>query len=157
MLAALQECDACVMPEATRNKVDERHGALGGTKDWIRAAAMPFRRTGSCKAVDWKRLLQFGLDYCFADCIPQPCKRAFWTAVKVFQDLLGATCDVDGEGQPEERLRELQRECVLALSLLDRDLPETEKAIIIHAILHLPECVYRWNNVRNTWAFHCER
>ena len=66
-----------------------------GTSQWIRAAAMPFQRSGSCKASDWKKLLEVGLEYCFADVLLSQCSEAFWSLVKVLRKLLEATCDVD--------------------------------------------------------------
>ena len=150
---------ACIMTPEQRSLVDSRHASLTGTGKWIRAAAMPFQRTGSCKAVDWKNLLMHALDYCFADLVPELCKEAFWAMVSVLRELLVATCDVtdDNGAANRAKMRELRRKCVLALALMDRDVPESEGAIIIHIILHIPECIHRWNGVRNTWSFHPER
>jgi hypothetical protein len=103
--------------------------------------------------------LMYALDYCFADLVPELCKEAFWAMVSVLRELLVATCDViDDNGDANNvKMRELRRKCVLALALMDRDVPESEGAIIIHIILHIPECILRWNGVRNTWSFHPER
>ena len=89
------------MPEDARKLVDRRHGQLTGTSQWIRAAAMPFQRSGSCKASDWKKLLEVGLEYCFADALPSQCSEAFWSLVKVLRKLLEATCDVDHDLEGE--------------------------------------------------------
>jgi hypothetical protein len=158
----LQRAEACKMPEAARKLVDKRHGQLSGTSQWIRAAAMPFQRSGSCKAADWKKLLEVGIEYCFADVLPAQCSEAFLSLVKVLRKLLEATCDVDPDQESEvsdaeRQLRQLKRECVLALGKTERDVPHTECAISTHIIIHLPDCIKRWNAVRNFWAFHSER
>ena len=159
---SLQRAKACTMPEDARKLVDKRHCQLTGTSQWIRAAAMAFQRSGSCKASDWKKLLEVGLEYCFADVLPSQCSEAFWSLVKVLRKLLEATCDVDHdlEGETtcaERQLRQLKRECVLALGRTERDVPHTECAISTHIIIHLPDCIFRWNALRNFWAFHSER
>ena len=164
-----QKAKACTMTEKERDIVDNRHGALSGTSDWIRSAAMPFRRTGSCKMADWKKLLEVGLEYCFAEVVPAACSEAFWGIVHVLRKLLAATCDVASEDAydhipgaasitaAERELRQLKREIVLAVSRAEFDVPQTEAAISLHIILHVPDCIYRWNAVRNTWTFHSER
>ena len=71
-------------------------------------------------------------------------------------DIAYDVTDDDGTAN-RVKMRELRRRCVLALALMDRDVPETEAAIVLHIILHVPETIQRWNSVRNTWAFHPER
>ena len=162
----MQRSRASVMPPATRALIDDRVGQLNGTTDWIRAASMPFQRTGSSKAIDWKQLLQFGAEYCFADDVPEQCSEAFWAIIHVLREVLDATCDVAGEASgvtmAEEvenvaNLQRMKRRAVLALAKLEKDAPWTELPIILHIIIHLPATISRWNNVRNTWAFHSER
>jgi hypothetical protein len=154
------------MDRSKRELVDKRVGNLSGTSQWVRAAAMPFQRTGSCKAADWMKLLEVAVEYCFAEVIPEQCSDAFWGLIRVLRKLLHATCDISaGEGELDEAamaelqapLRILKRECVLALSRADEDSPLTEAAICIHIIMHVPEAIFRWNSVRNFWAFHGER
>ena len=157
----LQKARACTIPENDRELVDTRHNQLTGTPQWIRAAAMPFQRTGSCKAADWKKLLEVGVEYCFADVIPAQCSEAFWGLIAVLRAILTATCDMSEDGAAveaaEEQLRRLKRQCVLALSRAEEDVPQTECAISMHIIMHLPDSIFRWNAVRNFWAFHSER
>ena len=159
-----QRVAACVMPPATQARIDKRVGKLAGTPDWIRAATMPFQRSGSSKAIDWKQLLQFGAEYCFADDVPRQCSEAFWDMITVIRDILAATCDVDDDevgmaapSQQEMHLRQLKRRAVLALAKMEKETPSTEHAIIMHIIMHLPAAIHRWNNTRNTWTFHSER
>jgi hypothetical protein len=162
MPTCLQVSKRCVIPEGERDAADLRHQRLQPVPHWIRPAMEPFRRLGSCKADDWKKLLQYGAEYVFGDSIPAQMKEAFWALIGVLRDVLDATCDVEsgGEHDPDasrDWLRRLKRKAVRALCLMERDVPATEWAIIIHIIMHLPECIYRWNNVRNTWAFPNER
>jgi hypothetical protein len=42
----------------------------------------------------------------------------------------------------------VQCECVL---------PATELPVMFHILLHVPDCIYRWNSVRNYWSFFGER
>jgi hypothetical protein len=154
------------MPLKDRELVDKRHGSLVGTSNWVRAAAMPFQRTGSCKAADWMKLIEVGMEYCFAGVVPASCEDAFWGLAKLLREMLLTTCDVADPDElhdaahcrrKEDRLRQLKRQCALALSRAEEDTPLTESAICMHIIMHIPETIYRWNSVRNTWAFPSER
>lgn len=150
------------MPQTVQASVDKRVGKLSGTADWIRPATLPFQRSGGNKANDWKLLLQCGAEYCFGDDVPEQCREAFWDMLQVLRDLLDATCDVHdvnmaGPSPQELHLRQLRRRAVLALAKMERDVPATEHAIIMHIIIHVPAAIYRWNSVKNTWAFHSER
>ena len=44
-----------------------------------------------------------------------------------------------------------------ALCKCEAQLPKTELAVMFHVLLHVPDSIYRWNNVRNFWSFFGER
>jgi hypothetical protein len=46
---------------------------------------------------------------------------------------------------------------VHALCKCEAEFPVTELAVMFHALLHVPDCIYRWNSVRNFWSFFGER
>jgi hypothetical protein len=44
-----------------------------------------------------------------------------------------------------------------ALTNFENDWPPQSHCIVAHELMHVPDCIYRWNSVRNYWAFHLER
>ena len=84
-------------------------------------------------------------------------------AIFEFSDMLrvleAAKFDYDHEDQEPNRQRFMKLKCnvITALCNLERDFPESELSIFIHEVLHLPDCIYYWNSVRNFWCFVTER
>jgi hypothetical protein len=59
--------------------------------------------------------------------------------------------------EPEDILEALKHRVVVAMVLWERDVPNTEHAMIVHELVHVVDCIRRWNSVRNSWAFFGER
>ena len=51
----------------------------------------------------------------------------------------------------------MQVKVVEAIVLCESVLPKTELPVMLHVLLHVPDCMYRWNSVRNFWSFFGER
>ena len=79
----------------------------------------------------------------------------------VLREIHNTTCDVSKDPIEEaENLTGLQRlkmKVIKALCYFAKYMPKTEQARIIHVIIHFPDLIHRWNNVRNYWAYFNER
>jgi hypothetical protein len=69
----------------------------------------------------------------------------------------------DAKDTPEEeaKARSEMDACKLqvveALSDFERDVPVTEHASCVHALMHLPDMIWWWNSLRNFWCYAGER
>jgi hypothetical protein len=54
-------------------------------------------------------------------------------------------------------LREVKAQLIEAACLMESVLPKTELAPLFHILIHVPDMIYRWNNIRNFWCFFGER
>jgi hypothetical protein len=93
---------------------------------------------------------------------PERARPAYKAMTDVLNALLDATAEfVEGDAQDEvlklQESRALHLKTIEALCVLERDFPITELSIFVHEIVHVPEFIYRWNNVRNYWCFPTER
>jgi hypothetical protein len=151
---------AAKVPVFERNLADKRAKHLKGFPGWCRAAATPFQRAGSNKCHDWKMLLQWSAGYVLHDIVPVHMRRAFFGLLAVLTKILDATSDVDmdEEDSQDPVLEALKLEAVLALIDVEETFPLTDVGpITMHIIPHVVEAIFRWNSVRNFWAFFTER
>jgi hypothetical protein len=151
-----------IVPEQLRDVADERHRLLSGVPDWCNAAAVPFHRASSCKSFDWKQLMQWAAGYVFAGILPPHIEEAFFKLVGVLNEILEATADVKADDDfmtsRDYALEELKLKAVRALVAIEECVPKTDSGpIVLHIIPHVVESIYRWNSVRNFWAFFTER
>jgi hypothetical protein len=56
-----------------------------------------------------------------------------------------------------EQMKQLKTKVLLALILFEREFPKTLMVGCLHNLLHMPDAIFRWNNLRNFWAFFMER
>jgi hypothetical protein len=56
-----------------------------------------------------------------------------------------------------ETIDQFKLKVVETLCKCESAFPVTELAVVLHIILHVPDSIYRWNNIRNFWAFFGER
>lgn len=138
------------------SKIDARCGELGGlASDWIAPGLLPMQHTGSVKAADCRRLLWHAGDYIFYDLFgdKQP-------AVESWMDILRkvelSTADFDNANAYDE-ITDLKLKVAEALTNFENDWPPQSHCIVAHELMHVPDCIFRWNSVRNYWAFHLER
>ena len=64
---------------------------------------------------------------------------------------------VIGDDEDLAQVKKLELQAAETLSVFEATWPKTVLCSVLHNLLHFPRCVYRWNNVRNFWAFFNER
>ena len=154
------ELEGAIIPEHLRNIADTRNRLLSGVSGWVRPAATPFARQSSCKCHDWKQLLQWTAGYVLHDVLPTQFEQAFFDLAGVLGKLLEATGDIElGEEYSDDKVLEaLKEESIRALMAVEATVPLTDVGpIVFHIIPHVVDAIYRWNSVRNFWAFFTER
>jgi hypothetical protein len=68
---------------------------------------------------------------------------------------ISATSAFDSENR--QVIDQVKLSVIEALCLVEATFTKTELAVMFHVLLHIPDGIYRWNNVRNLWAFFGER
>ena len=138
------------------SKIDSRCGELGGLEgDWISPGLLPMKHTGSVKAADCRRLLWHAGDYIFYDLFgyKQPAVESWMDILRKVEQ---STADFDHDNAYAE-IAALKMQVAEALTNFESDWPPQSHCIVAHELMHVPDCIYRWNSVRNYWAFHLER
>ena len=124
-----------------------------------------FSATSKFKIADRIHFVQHGgLLYSLDNILPPNEYKAIQAAVEALQMLLTATADVD-ETMTDQAdharllllMAELKLQVIMRLCLYEISVPRTEMGVLLHAILHLPDLIMRWNHVRNFWCFFNER
>ena len=145
------------LPKAMKAAVDRRSVNLGGQVGWIRNNLQLFKHTSTLTSHDWYLLVQGAGDYILYNIFPDsPRKVECLMALKNACNLcLSVTSACVSENRDE--LAKVKLPVIEALCNVERYLPKTELAIILHILLHIPDAIYRWNSARNFWAFFGER
>ena len=137
--------------------MDKRSLNLMGESSWIRSNLQVFSKTGNLNSHDWMQLIHSAGDYLFADLWAHDTRRK--EVINKLLDLCSimtkATSSYDDENTNE--LDSLKQMCHRVLVDLEVTLPKTDLPIVLHILSHLPDSIYRWNNVRNFWSFFGER
>ena len=161
MLREYRACCALLdewkLDDASGAKLDERSRALGGEPQWIRNNCEVFSKPSLLKAHDWMLLIQQGGDYILADLYPDdPHKmESLYALIAVCNRILTEISPLDSENR--EEMDQIKLQTIEALSLCEASFPKTELCIMMHILMHVPDCIYRWNSVRNFWCFFGER
>jgi hypothetical protein len=99
--------------------------------------------------------------YMFHDMFTQEGQQEAFTALlEYLVEVTMTTCDIVETPSARERRRAmklLKRRAFTVLNLLEREFPKTMLTQCFHNLLHAPDMIGRWNNVRNYWAFFMER
>ncbi len=137
-------------------EIDRRTRALGGESHWIRSNLEVYNRGHTLNAHDWMLLSQCG-EYVFADLFPdQPWQmEALLSLCVACTKILTMTSAHDSENR--EDIDKLKLLVIEALCRIESVIPKTELAVMFHILLHVPDCMYKWNGVRNYWSFFGER
>ena len=154
-----------VVPDKTRKELDRRSRNLGGEQGWIRSGHAICRRTSSLKAHEWIKVAEGAWQYIFHGLYAeapqqQESLNAFMSCLTA---ILQAYSHADFPNDPPDRssertnMIELKNKVVNAMALFDRDFPASEKAIMFHILLHVPDFMYKWGSARNGWCFYSER
>lgn len=119
-----------------------------------------FGKTFRYKASSFKRLADGPASLIFRDVYTGEYKIAFQALLKILYMILHTTNNVDGAIPPASattKFRKFKTEVAETLVLLEATLPAMFFDITLHVLIHLPECIFRWNHVRNYWCFASER
>ena len=139
--------------------VDGRSRALAGEPSWVRSNLEIFTHASTLTSHDWIQLVQSAGHYILAGIFPD---RAQQRKEKALQALVAAcnavlTMTSDRDSDSRDQVDRVKVQVVEALCLCESVLPVTELPVMLHILLHVPDCVYRWNAVRNFWSFFGER
>jgi len=108
-------------------------------------------------AHDWTQLVQSPAgEYVFADIFPDPFRMdAILTLIRAVRMVLTTSSPVMSENR--DVIDKLKLQVVEALCKVEAIFPKTELAVMFHILMHVPDCMYRWNSARNFWCFFGER
>jgi hypothetical protein len=136
--------------------IDGRCDDLQGlAPDWITPGLAPMQHTGAVKAADCRTLLWSAGDYIFYDLFGGK-QKAFDAWIDILRIVEKSTADFENPNAYAE-MAQLKMDVAEALTKFERDWPEQSHCIVAHEVMHVPDSIYRWNSVRNYWAFHLER
>jgi hypothetical protein len=153
------------IPKDKQKILDRRTRSLAGEHQWFPPGLAICQRTSSIKAHEWIKVAESAWQYIFYGLYDaDPGKdEALSALMSCMSDLLQAYSHADFPGDapdratPRSNMIELKNTVVNAMALFDKEFPQTEKALMFHIILHLPDWIYRWGSVRNGWCFYGER
>jgi hypothetical protein len=137
--------------------IDQRSVHLGGSSRWIRNNLEVFKHKSVLTAHDWFLLVQSAGDYLLYDLFPGDVQKvACLMGLKEACNLcLSANSAFDSENR--EAIDKVKKTVIEALCVAEAMFPKTELAVMFHVLMHIPDGIYRWNNVRNFWSFFGER
>jgi len=137
--------------------MDGRSVSLGGQSGWVRNNLEVFKHKGVLSAHDWYLLVQSAGDYLLHGIFPDDAKKVeCLMGLKEACNLcISSTSAFDSENR--QVIDKVKMTVIEALCEVEAQFPKTELAVMFHVLIHIPDSVYRWNNVRNFWAFFGER
>jgi len=137
--------------------MDTRSKNLGGEPSWVRSNLEVFSHGYAMTAHDWTQLVQSPAGvYVFADLLSDPDRMdAVQSLLRACRKVLTLTTPVESENRDE--IDKLKLEVIEALCKVESMFPKTELAVMFHILMHVPDCMYRWNSARNFWCFFGER
>ena len=137
--------------------MDQRSLNLGGQSGWVRNNLEVFNHKSVLTSHDWYLLCQSAGDYLLYDIFPDDAKKL--ECLQGLQDAcnlcIAATSAYDSENR--QVIDQVKLTVIEALCKVEALFPKTELAVMFHVLAHIPDAIYRWNNVRNFWAFFGER
>ncbi len=106
---------------------------------------------------DWIQLVQTAGDYVLGGLFSHDPRKekALHSLVAVCNSILQTSSDYKSDNR--DQIDKLKVMVVEAIVLCEMVLPKTELPVMLHVLLHVPDCMYRWNSVRNFWSFFGER
>jgi hypothetical protein len=137
--------------------MDGRSRYLGGQAGWIRNNLEVITHKSVLTAHDWYLLVQTAGDYLLHDIFPDDVKKVdcLLALKEACNMLISATSAYDSENR--QVIDQVKQTVIEALCTVEALFPKTELAVMFHVLAHIPDSIYRWNNVRNFWAFFGER
>jgi hypothetical protein len=137
--------------------LDARSRALAGEGAWVRSNLQMHSKGSNLTAHDWMRIIQDAGDYVFHGMFPDQPERlsAIYGLVDATNLCLETTSAYDSENR--DALGDVRLRVIEALSAFEAHLPVTERAVMFHIMVHVPDAIYRWNSTRNFWCYFGER
>lgn len=153
------------IPEAAQDEVDRRFRSLQGKMpNWMPKGNVSIFKKPSAKAVDYKNILEHAMEYLFKDLLPTRLQQIWFDLTSILKLLLTEVADVedeDDDGAKEAaqhtRAQMLKLRVTTALCKFEDEFPKSEMSPVFHTLMHVPDSIYKWNSVRNYWAFFNER
>jgi hypothetical protein len=146
-------------PQEQGAELDRRTLSLAGAPSWIRSGIEVYSHGNTLTAHDWIQLVQSAGDYVFRGIFPNHPYRE--EALLSLRDACNALLEFESSAMDEDRagtlVEELKLKVVEALCKIESVVPTTELAVMLHILLHVADCTYKWNAVRNWWSFFGER
>lgn len=151
-----KDLESWKLTEEEGKAMDARSLALAGDPSWIRSNVEVFSGKG-LTSHDWFQLVLAAGEYIFAGLYPNNLLRmeAIFGLITCVQAMLKMQSPFDVDDRAE--LNELKLQVVSALVECEATLPRTELPVMLHLMAHVPDAIYRWNQVRNFWCFFSER
>lgn len=142
--------------------VERRMGSLVGIPNWIPPANTDiFKHTGRLKSVDWQRLTKGPGAYVFEGMLPPAQQTALEAMLESLAACQRMVYDLADDKSNIRTLQELQRketkEMIERVCIFEKAVPMTVMHVQLHQLIHVPKCAFKWNQVRNFWAFANER
>ena len=116
-----------------------------------------FAHAGALNCHDWIQLVQTAGDYVLGGLFANAPRKeeALHGLLAVCNSILQTSSDFQSDNR--DLIDDLKVKVVEALVKCESILPATEMPVMLHILLHVPDCIYRWNSVRNYWSFFGER
>ena len=116
-----------------------------------------FAHAGALNCHDWIQLVQTAGEYVLGGLFAHAPRKeeALHGLLAVCNYILHTSFDFQSDNR--DRIDDLKVKVVEALVKCESILPATEMPVMLHILLHVPDCIYRWNSVRNYWSFFGER
>jgi hypothetical protein len=147
-----------VLNPKQRVEVDAR-GQLLHLANWMPPSLRIFSKSYKC--VTYTRLTRSAAwQYLLGGFYPRGQQQALTSLIDLLAFMHHVDCDMLETPDHEERvkkMKELKTRVIITILLFEREFPKTLLLACLHNLLHIPDMIGRWNNVRNFWAFFMER
>jgi hypothetical protein len=166
----VKKVKATAVSKKTRDLLDDRCAYLAGDSKWMPNGMRIMQNTGRLKSIDSIRMVLGPIFYLLGDLYldednPRPeIQKTLNGVLEAMHQCLTMHCDaVDSSGltvSVDSRRRAMgARKIFIVERLCDFEayFPDSELSPVNHDLIHVPNSVYRWNSVRNFWAFFNER
>lgn len=141
------------------NTLDHRSRSLGGDAAWFRTDLAVYSKPSQFKLHDWLQLALCCGDYILHDLFPMYPERmgALYSLFAVVREVVNCTSVAGDDDDDDDKLARLRVQLLEAVCLCEVHLPCTELSVLFHVLIHFPDCIHRWNSIRNFWCFWTER
>jgi hypothetical protein len=96
-------------------------------------------------------------DYLFCDLFPGDVKKVECLMALKEACTLCMSTNSAFDSENRDVIDKVKKTVIEALCVAEAMFPKTELAVMFHVLMHIPDGIHRWNNVRNFWSFFGER